>query len=71
MERNVGDVDRLARIGIGAVAGVASLGVLAGIVAASEAVALVLGVLAIALLATGLTGTCGAYALLGVDTCGR
>lgn len=68
MERNVGETDRLARIALGAIAGFASLGILGGVVAARKVVALVLGALAVVLLATGFTGTCGAYSLLGVNT---
>ncbi|AUX09793.1 hypothetical protein AArcSl_2168 [Halalkaliarchaeum desulfuricum] len=71
MERNVGEVDRLVRIAMGAVVGLASLGILAGLLAASGVVALVLGIVAIVLLATGASGTCGAYQVLGVSTCKR
>lgn len=71
MERNVGRTDQLARIAVGALAGLASIGVLAGSIPTSDVVALVLGVVALVLLATGLSGTCGAYSLLGVNTRGR
>ena len=71
MERNVGETDRFVRIALGAVAGLASLGILGGFVAASGGLALVLGLVAIILLATGASGTCGAYQVLGVNTCRR
>ena len=71
MERNVGETDRFARIALGAVAGLASLGILGGFVAASGGLALILGLVAIVLLATGAASTCGAYQVLGVNTCTR
>ncbi|MDR5673805.1 DUF2892 family protein [Halalkaliarchaeum sp. AArc-CO] len=71
MERNVGETDRLVRIALGAVSGLASLGILGGVIAASGGLALVLGLVAIVLLATGTAGTCGAYQVLGVNTCKR
>lgn len=71
MERNVGETDRFVRIALGAVAGLASLGILGGVIAASGGLALVLGLVAIVLLATGAAGTCGAYSALGVTTCKR
>lgn len=71
MEQNVGETDRLVRILLGAVAGLASLAILGGLLAASGVLALVLGIVAIALLATGATGNCGAYSVLGVNTCKR
>ena len=71
MERNVGETDRLVRIALGAVSGLASLGILGGVIAASGGLALVLGLVAVVLLATGAAGTCGAYQVLGVNTCKR
>ena len=71
MERNDGETDRLVRIALGAVSGLASLGILGGVIAASGGLALVLGLVAVVLLATGAAGTCGAYQVLGVNTCKR
>ena len=71
MERNVGETDRLVRIAFGAVSGLASLGILGGVIAASGGLALVLGLVAVVLLATGVTGICGGYQVLGVSTCKR
>lgn len=71
MEQNVGNTDQLARIVIGAVAGIISLAILAGLVAAPPALAAVLGVGAAMLLGTAVTGTCGMYTVLGVSTCPR
>jgi hypothetical protein len=68
MESNVGSLDSTVRVAVGAVAGAASLAILGGAVPGTPLVALVLGVVAVALLATGLLGTCGLYSLLGVDT---
>ncbi|WP_049985925.1 YgaP family membrane protein [Halobellus rufus] len=70
MERNVGQTDSLVRIASGAVAGLVSIGILANAVAAPPILSLLLGVIAIAMLATGVTGRCGLYSLIGVDTCG-
>jgi hypothetical protein len=69
MDKNVGTTDRDVRTVVGAVAGTASLAILAGFVSFSEIVALALGIVAIAALGTAATGTCGLYSLLGVDTC--
>lgn len=68
MEKNVGQVDSLARIGIGAVLGVVSLLVLGGTVGGPTILSPVLGLAAVLLLVTGVTGTCGLYSLLGVRT---
>lgn len=68
MEKNVGQVDSLARIGIGAVLGVVSLLVLGGTVGGPTILSPVLGLAAVILLVTGVTGTCGLYSLLGVRT---
>lgn len=69
MNQNVGTTDRQLRTLFGALAGVGSVAVLAGAVSVSEIAAPVLGVIALVLLGTALTGTCGLYSLLGVDTC--
>jgi hypothetical protein len=69
MERNVGETDKLVRIAIGAVLGIVSLAVLGNAVGLPEIAAPILGVLSLVLLGTAATGTCGLYAVLGVDTC--
>jgi len=69
MTKNVGAMDAQVRIAVGAVAGTVSLGTLAGAVPLPALAAPVLGVIAIAMLATAATGTCGLYSLLGVNTC--
>jgi len=69
MEQNVGQTDSIVRIVGGAVAGLVSLGILGSVVPGSGVLSLVLGVIAIILLATGLTSRCGVYSLLGINTC--
>lgn len=69
MNQNVGATDKRVRTVVGAVAGAASLATLAGAAPLPTVAAPVLGVVALAMLATAATGTCGLYALLGVDTC--
>ncbi|MGQ4556091.1 YgaP-like transmembrane domain [Halobellus sp. GM3] len=69
MEQNVGRNDSVVRIALGAIAGLVSLGILANAVSAPPVLSPVLGVVALVLLATGVTGRCGLYSLLGVDTC--
>lgn len=59
MKTNVGGVDRVARIVIG----------LALIVMAATGVVGAWGWLGVVVLATGLFRFCGAYALLGINTC--
>jgi hypothetical protein len=66
--QNVGSTDRFARIALGALAGVVSLGALFDAVPLPSVASPVLGVLAVILLGTGLTGTCGFYSLIGVST---
>ncbi|QGA80701.1 YgaP family membrane protein [Candidatus Nanohalobium constans] len=72
MEENVGDTDSIVRITLGAVAGLLSLGILADVLPSSltlpEIASPILGVVAIALLATGFTSKCGLYSVLGMDT---
>ena len=68
MKQNVGSLDKIVRVAIGAIAGAASLGMLAGAVPGSGLASLVLGVVAAVLLATGLLGTCGLYSVLGIRT---
>lgn len=69
MDTNVGSMDRRARTALGAVSGTVSLTILAGVVALPAVVSLVLGIVALVLLATAATGSCGLYSVLGVDTC--
>lgn len=69
MERNVGSTDKTARILLGALAGVVSLGILSNAISLPAILAPVLGLASVILLATGFTGFCGLYGLLGVDTC--
>ena len=71
MDTNVGSTDRQVRTLLGALAGVLSLAILAEVVSLPSALSPVLGVVAIVLLGTAATGTCGLYALLGIDTCPR
>lgn len=68
MKTNVGQTDRIARIGIGAVFGTISLVLIAGY-GGPQVLSPLLGVLSLPLLATGLSGNCGVYSLIGVDTC--
>lgn len=69
MEQNVGVTDRQVRTVVGALAGLVSLAVLAEVVSLPGLLSPVLGVLAIVMLGTAATGTCGLYSLLGADTC--
>ncbi len=69
MAQNVGQTDKLVRIGAGAVAGLVSLGLLANLVSGPAWLSPVLGLAAIALLGTAFTGYCGLYAALGINTC--
>ncbi len=69
MERNVGSLDQNVRIAVGAVAGLVSLAVLAGQIGLPAVAAPVLGIVAVIMLVTGLSGTCGVYSALGVSTC--
>ena len=61
MSRNVGTIDRLVRVAIGAVLIVLAL---AGVVDAW-------GYLGIIPLLTGVVGTCPAYTLFGISTCSK
>jgi hypothetical protein len=69
MEQNVGTTDRQLRTVLGALTGTASLAVLAGTVSAPTLLSPVLGLVAIIMLATAASGTCGLYSLIGADTC--
>lgn len=69
MDKNVGTMDKNVRIGIGAVLGSVSLATLAGAAPLPAIASPILGVVALVMLGTAATGTCGLYSLLGVDTC--
>lgn len=69
MERNVGATDRQLRTALGAVTGAGSLAILAEVVSLPAVLAPVLGVVALVMLVTAATGTCGLYSLLGTGTC--
>ncbi|MCU4925808.1 DUF2892 domain-containing protein [Halobacteria archaeon AArc-dxtr1] len=69
MDTNVGQTDRSIRIALGALAGIVSLAILADIVSLPMLAAPILGIVAIVLLATAAIQYCGAYTLLGIDTC--
>ncbi|RAW43975.1 DUF2892 domain-containing protein [Halorubrum sp. 48-1-W] len=69
MDKNVGSMDARVRTAVGAVSGTISLATLAGSVPLPAIASPVLGVVAIVMLVTAVTGTCGLYSLLGVDTC--
>ncbi|WP_066418256.1 YgaP family membrane protein [Halorubrum aethiopicum] len=69
MDKNVGTMDKRVRTVIGAVLGVTSLATLAGSLPLPAIASPILGVAALVMLATAATGTCGLYALFGIDTC--
>ncbi|MFC7116099.1 DUF2892 domain-containing protein [Natronoarchaeum sp. GCM10025703] len=69
MSKNVGTTDQQVRTVAGALAGTGSIAILAGALSLPEILAPVLGVVAIVMLVTAATGTCGLYSLIGVDTC--
>lgn len=72
MEENVGEYDKIARIAVGAILGLISLAIVAGVtddyVQIPEIASPVLGIISIALLATGFMGKCYLYNLLGLNT---
>lgn len=68
MEENVGDTDKIVRIGLGALAGAGSLAILGNYVEANQMLSPVLGVISLALLGTAYTSKCGLYKALGMDT---
>lgn len=68
MEENVGSTDSLVRIVLGAVSGLASLGILADMVPLDMIYSPVLGVVALVLLGTAFTSKCALYSALGIDT---
>lgn len=69
MEENVGSIDRIARLVIGAVVLLAGVAVLGGVVGGSVILGVVLAVVGIVLIGTGITQMCALYSVLGVDTC--
>ncbi|MFC6758137.1 MULTISPECIES: YgaP family membrane protein [Haloarcula] len=69
MAQNVGATDGRVRIGLGAIAGLVSLAVLAGALPLPSLSAPVLGLGAVILIGTGLTGFCPLYSVLGMNTC--
>lgn len=69
MSQNVGATDRQLRTVLGALFGIGSLAILAGVVSLPTILSPVLGVVALMMLGTAATGTCGVYSLLGVSTC--
>lgn len=68
MEENVGDTDKMVRIALGAILGLASLAILGNFVEAPQILSPVLGVLSLVFLATGFTSKCMVYELVGMDT---
>lgn len=71
VSQNVGSTDRQLRTAIGALFGIGSFAILAGVGSLPPLLSPVLGVLALVLLGTAATGTCGLYSVLGVNTCTR
>ncbi|WP_284014830.1 YgaP family membrane protein [Halobaculum litoreum] len=68
METNVGSTDKLARIVVGALAGVLSLATLANAVPLPTVGALLLGAVAVIMLVTAFTSSCAVYSVLGIST---
>lgn len=69
-DRNVGQIDRLIRVPFGMAAAVATIQVLLTYSLETAIVpATVLGISAVILLMTAVTGTCGIYGVLGINTC--
>lgn len=64
LNRNVGTIDRVARLALGAALGV---GFLTGFIATP--LGYVAAVVSVVMLVTGLLGTCPAYSLLRIRTC--
>lgn len=65
MSTNVGTIDRVLRIIVGAVLIALALGYLPGVAASPW------GWIGVIPLLTGLFGTCPVYSILGINTCGR
>ena len=72
MEENVGETDKVLRIALGAVSGLISLGILIDLIPESIPAPIIaspiLGLVAIALLATAFTNKCGLYSALGINS---
>jgi Protein of unknown function (DUF2892). len=71
MEQNVGSTDGALRTVTGAIAGTASLAILAETLSLPTVLSPVLGLVAIMMLVTATVGTCPIYSLFGVDSCSR
>lgn len=71
MNRNVGSTDQVLRIATGALTGLVSIAIIADAVSLPAILSPVLGIVAIMMLGTSVTGTCPIYSVLGVDTCSR
>lgn len=71
MENNIGEPDRLLRIGLGLVLLAVGVTVFTGIVATAPLAGIVAAVIGLVLLATGTMRMCPIYRILGVDTCSR
>jgi hypothetical protein len=69
MAQNVGATDGSVRIGLGAIAGLVSLATLVGALPLPALASPVLGLGAVILLGTGVTGVCPLYSVLGMNTC--
>lgn len=69
MEQNMGATDEQLRVGLGAVLGGSSLGILADIIGLPTILSPLLGLIAVMMLVTGTVGTCPMYSLLGINTC--
>jgi hypothetical protein len=68
MENNVGNTDALVRIVLGAVTGLASIGIFLDVVPLDAVFSPVLGVASVILLATAFTSKCAIYSALGINT---
>ncbi len=71
MTVNVGAVDRVLRLIIGLVLVTWAVGVLPQIGVVPSPWSWVVGIIGAVLALTGVVGSCPAYALLGVSTCGK
>ncbi len=63
MKKNVGKVDKIVRIVLGVILGVAALFLFTGVWQ------IILGILSGAMFFTAITGSCYFYTLLGINTC--
>lgn len=66
MEANVGETDRLVRIGVGSM--LIAVGTILGLAIELSGVALLVGLAGVALLLSGVACRCSVYALLGKNT---